>query len=187
MLWLKRFHDDHMALVRILPKLEGNLRDIEAGEAGENVIWDLKEFAELLRNVVIPHFIEEEKTVYPKASEVDNDGRQFIAGMYDEHKALYEAFGGFFKSLKGDNRQEEILEQENKPARTISLSGNVNREEVPKNLDKIVEARFLEEKIDKEEVLRHGYQIVQLLREHIEKEETTVAELIRKANERDRV
>lgn len=186
MLWLDRFHDDHMAVVRILPKLEGNLKDIEYGEAGENAIWDLREFAELVKNVIIPHFKDEEKVVYPKASTVDEDGYKFIAGMYDEHKALYEAFDGFFKALEGSAQKEDTVGHTNDPAKMISMSGNVRKEEVPKNIEKVVPVKRLEGNINKEDILKHGYKIVQMLREHIEKEETAVADLIKKANEAER-
>mgnify|MGYP000881671980 CR=1 FL=1 len=67
MSWLQLFHDEHTALYFILPKFEGNLKDIEHGEAGENVIWELREFAEIIKDVLIPHFREEEKNVYPRA------------------------------------------------------------------------------------------------------------------------
>ena len=183
MLWLNRFHDDHMALVRVLPKLEGNLKDIEYGEAGPNVAWELREFAELVRNVVIPHFKEEERIVYPKASGVSDEGHKFILSMYEEHNTLYEAFDGFFKALGGDPGKGEWPKQGNKPSQLISISENINKHEVPKNIDKVVPPESLNGKINKEELLRHGYNIVQMLKEHIEKEETTVAELISKANE----
>jgi len=186
MLWLNRFHEDHMAVVRLLAKLEGNLKDIEYGEAGVNAIWDLREFAELIKNVIIPHFKDEEKIVYPKASGVNEEGHHFIAGMYDEHTALYEAFEGFLKSLGRNIDKKEAPEHGNKPAQVISQSGNANKEEAPKNINKLVQAKTLGEDINKEEILKHGYKIVQMLKEHIEKEEKEVAELVRKANESER-
>lgn len=186
MLWLNRFHDDHMAVVRILPKLEGTLKDIEYGEAGVNAIWDLREFVELIKNVIIPHFKDEEKIVYPKASGVDEDAHTFILGMYDEHNSLYEAFEGFFQALGGhidNSNREEIIGHGNNPAQIISISRNISKEETPKNVDKIVPMKYLDGNINKEEILKHGYNIVRMLKEHIEKEETTVADLVKKANE----
>lgn len=184
MLWLNRFHDDHMAVVRLLSKLEGNLRDIEHGEAGINAIWDLREFVEIIKGVIVPHFRNEEKTVYPKASIVDEEAREFILGMYKEHDDLYEAFEGFFKAVGG--HVSEAAGQEKKAAQIISASVNAGREEAPKNIDRVVRVKYLDEEINKEEILQHGYKILQLLKEHIEKEETAVAELVRKAEEAGR-
>ncbi|MCL6635322.1 MAG: hemerythrin domain-containing protein [Peptococcaceae bacterium] len=182
MSWLKRFHEDHMAVVRLLAKLEGNLKDIEYDEAGENAIWDLKEFGDLLKKVVIPHFKEEEKTTYPRAAAVDEEGRQFISGMYGEHKDLYEAFEGFFRALGEEFERAEAAGPKDRLS-TIAMSGNIDKMEAPKNIEKLVQVRTLGERLNKEEVLKYGYKIVQLLREHIEKEETTVAELVKKAGE----
>lgn len=181
MLWLNRFHDDHMAVVRILPRLEGTLKDIEYGEAGPNAVWDLKEFADLIKNVIIPHFKEEEKIVYPRASSVDKAGHDFILTMYDEHNELYEAFDGFIKIIEAavPGKPSGLGDS---PSRIISQSGNYHKHEVPKNLDRVVPVKSLGGSIDKEEILRHGYKIVEMLKEHIEKEETAVAELVKKAN-----
>jgi len=184
--WLSRFHDDHMAVVRLLPKLEGNLKDLEHGEAGVNAIWDLREFAEIIRNVIIPHFKNEEKTVYPKASGVGEEAQKFMTGMYKEHEDLYEAFEGFFKALGGEAGEKEATGRDKSATRIISASVNAGREEAPKNIEKVAPVKYLDEEINKGEILEYGYKIVQLLKEHIEKEETTVAELVKKTKESGR-
>ncbi len=102
MRWLNRFHDEHAAVEIILTKLEGNLKDIEHGEAGANVIWELKEFVEIINNVIIPHFKAEEKDVYPEALRVSGD-KSFISSMYEEHNLLYDAFAGFIDALGEEN------------------------------------------------------------------------------------
>ncbi len=169
MLWQQRFHDEHTALYSILPKLEGNLKDIEHDEAGENVIWELREFAQIIKDVLIPHFQDEEKNVYPKASQASEEGKKFIEGMYEEHNLLYETFEGFLNSLgegfgvKIDPHKKDHL------ARTISLSRNIGVHEVAKNLDRLTTPPSL--KVDKEGVLKYGYAIGELLVKHIEKEE----------------
>jgi len=181
MLWLDRFHEEHMAIIRILPKLEGNLKDIEFGGAGQNVIWELIEFAMLIKTVLIPHFKEEDLVVYPKAAGVDENAKIFIDGMCDEHRILYEAFDGFVKSIGDMPDEERISEQSAKAAQIIYTSKNMNIEEAPKNFDKITRVQPLDGNIDKSALLKYGYQIVNLLGEHINKEETVVAELIKKA------
>ena len=186
MLWLNRFQEDHMAVVRLLAKLEGNLKDLEYGEAGVNAIWDLREFAEIIRNVIIPHFKNEEKTVYPKASGVGGEARKFMTGMCEEHEDLYVAFEGFFKALGGETGEKEAAGKDKIAAQIISASVNADREEAPKNIERVAEVRYLDEEINKGEILKYGYKIVQLLKEHIEKEETTVAELVKKAEESER-
>ena len=55
-----------------------------------NVIWELKEFVEIVNNVIIPHFKAEEIGVYPEALRVSGD-KDFITGMYEEHNILYDA------------------------------------------------------------------------------------------------
>ena len=137
MLWQQKFHDEHTALFSILPKLEGNLKDIEHGEAGENVIWELREFAQIIKDVIIPHFQDEEKNVYPKASQASEEGKKFIAGMYEEHNLLYETFEGYLKSLgQGLGVKINSLKRDNL-ASIISLSKNIGEKEVAKNLDRL--------------------------------------------------
>lgn len=185
MLWMNRFHDDHMAVVRILPKLEGILKDIEHGEAGLNAVWELKEFEDLITNVIIPHFKDEEKDVYPLASSVDKEGHDFMLKMYSEHNDLYEAFNGFSKALESlkDNLKPSG-QFKNNSSKIISMSDNYLKNETPKNLDRVVTVETLGKDINKEDLVKHGYMIVQLLKLHIEQEETIVAELVKRSESR---
>ncbi|HBC93883.1 MAG TPA: hypothetical protein DCZ10_13560 [Pelotomaculum sp.] len=169
--WLKRFQDDHAALIRIISKLEGNLKDIEYGEAGVNVIWELREFVELVRNVVIPHFKAEEETIYPRLSAgAGKDLSEFIASLYEEHNQLYEAFDGFNKALLDIDFQEDKAGRGRRIAVEMARSGNIDKLEVPKNFDKISQVTSLEGSVDKENLLQHGFVILQLLEKHLEKE-----------------
>ncbi|HOV80989.1 MAG TPA: hemerythrin domain-containing protein [Bacillota bacterium] len=170
LVWLKRFHDDHTALLAILPKLEGNLKEIEHGEAGENVIWELIEFEELIKNVIIPHFREEEKSVYPRASGAGGEEYgSFFEGLYKEHDILYEAFDGFFK----------VLDESRPPAKSGGrgklVRPPVSVAKTPKNFDRVRPVQVLH--INREEILKHGNSIIKYLKIHINKEETVVAEL----------
>ncbi|MDD4238016.1 MAG: hemerythrin domain-containing protein [Desulfotomaculaceae bacterium] len=177
MYWLKRFHDDHANLGRIVSKLEGNLKDIEYGEAGVNVIWELREFVELVHNVVIPHFKAEEQSVYPRLSAgASEDRRGFIAGLYEEHNQLYEAFEGFAKALLDIDYQEDKAGRGRKIADEMARSGNIDKMEAPKNFDKITQTMNLEENIDKETLLQNGFVIIQLLEKHIKKEKKVAEE-----------
>lgn len=169
MLWQQRFHDEHTALFSILPKLEGNLKDIEHGEAGENVIWELREFGQIIKDVLIPHFKKEEKIIYPQASQASEEGKKFIERMYEEHNLLYETFEGFLKSLGEGPGVEIDPHEKDYLARTISLSRNIGEKEVAKNLDRLTTPPSLE--VDKVGVLKYGYAIGELLVKHIEKEE----------------
>lgn len=182
MVWMNRFHDDHMAVVRILPKLEGILKDIEHGEAGLNAAWELKEFEDLITKVIIPHFKDEEKDVYPLASSVDKEGHDFILKMYEEHNNLYEAFEGFSKAM-GDLKDslKPTGQFKDNTSKIISMSDNYYKHETPKNLDRVVHMETLGENINKEEIVKHGYTIIQLLKLHIEQEETIVADLVKRA------
>ncbi|NLI12771.1 hemerythrin domain-containing protein [Pelotomaculum propionicicum] len=177
MSWLQLFHDEHTALYFILPKFEGNLKDIEHGEAGENVIWELREFAEIIKDVLIPHFREEEKNVYPRAVQAGEAGKAFITAMYEEHNLLYEAFEGFLRSLGQVTGLGMLPTAKDHVARMISLSKNIEKKETPKNLDKLTLPPPLE--VDRESVLKHGYAIANLLAEHIGKEENVLPKFLK--------
>lgn len=43
MSWPEGYHEDHMAVLLLLEKMEGNIRYMEAGQAGPNMIYDFKE------------------------------------------------------------------------------------------------------------------------------------------------
>ncbi|MDD4334424.1 MAG: hemerythrin domain-containing protein [Desulfotomaculaceae bacterium] len=175
--WLKRFHDEHAAVDYILIKLEGNLKDIEHGTAGMNVIWELKEMVDIINNVIIPHFKSEENDVYPQALQLSED-KSFINGMYEEHNLLYDAFAEFIASLGEENLGMQV-QQGDKLARIIARSKYSEVIEAPKNLDQTPE-KVETLQINKEVLLRSGYQIIQLLRSHIQKEETQLYEILNK-------
>ncbi len=180
--WLKRFHKDHMVLVGVLSKLEGNLKDIEHGELSENIVWELDEFAHLIKNVIMPHFKEEDEVVYPKASSAGEDAEAFISGMYEEHRVLGEAFEGFVRSLARVPDEIKSADQLKRVAQLIKFSRNIGMVEAPKDPDRIVPKNSLDRLINKDEVLKHGNKIVKMLGEHIEKEESRVVELVRLAD-----
>lgn len=171
MYWLKRFQDDHANIVRIMSKLEGNLKDIEYGEAGINVIWELREFVELVHNVIIPHFKAEEETIYPRLSAgASKDLSMLVASLYEEHNQLYKAFDGFEKVLLDAGHQENKTGRGRKIAVEMARSGNIDKMEVPKNFNNLSQVMSLDESIDTETLLQHGLVILQLLEKHLDKE-----------------
>lgn len=177
-LWLGRFHDDHMAIIQLLPKLEGILREIEYGEPGQNVIWDLTEFATVIKDVLLPHFHEEDTVLYPKAASVDADGKAYIDGMYEEHDILYAAFDGFIKSIgKAVEATSPGKDESAAPGavQPVYTSRKVKLGEIPKGIQQSMPAQLLDGSIDRDALLKHGHQIVRLLGKHIEKEETLAA------------
>lgn len=61
--WLKVYHDDHKAVLVLLAKFEGNILDLRAGLATPNTFVEFKEFGDVIRNVILPHFKSEESKV----------------------------------------------------------------------------------------------------------------------------
>lgn len=168
--WLKKFQDDHANIVRIMSKLEGNLKDIEYGEAGINVIWELREFVQLVHNVVIPHFKAEEETIYPRLSASAGEGiSELVDSLYEEHNQLYNAFDGFEKALLEAEYQED-KSGKGRIADEMARSSNIDKLEVPKNYNNIAPVASLDESIDKETLLQHGFVILELLEKHLDKE-----------------
>lgn len=108
MSWMRRFHEDHMSLLQYLPKFEGNLKDIEFNLAGRDVRWELKEFTDLIKNVVRPHFEAEEKGSYREFAALAGDFEKFIEEMLDDHKKLYGAFDRFIEAVDKFERDEIV-------------------------------------------------------------------------------
>jgi len=173
--WLKRFHDDHEAIILMLSKLEGNLKDIEHGEVGSNVLWDLKEFSDMFNHVVVPHFKAEEASVYPRlAAGAGEELRKLIDTLYEEHNQLYEAFDGFAKSFQGAAPFAELRDNAHLIAAEINRSANAGRDEVPKNFNELggdtsFDTNVID--IDKESLLKHGFFILEVLARHLKKEQ----------------
>lgn len=176
MRWLDGFHDEHAALEHMLIKLEGNLKDIEQDTAGVNIIWELKETVDIINMVIIPHFKKEEEDIYPEALRLCGD-KSFMMGLYKEHELLHSAFAEFIASL-GEKNLALQIQRGDKLGRIIAKSKFSHLDEMPKNLERPPEKKPLP--IDKETLLKSGYKIIQLLRQHIQKEETQLCEIMRK-------
>ncbi|WP_366924672.1 hemerythrin domain-containing protein [Metallumcola ferriviriculae] len=99
MSWVKHYHDDHMAVMRLLAKLEGNIKEIEMGEKRTHLNLELEEFARVIREVIIPHFKHEETGIYARIAEVSEEERDFINRMLEEHRRLYVAFEDYLSAV----------------------------------------------------------------------------------------
>jgi iron-sulfur cluster repair protein YtfE (RIC family) len=100
MSWLEGYHEDHMAVLLLLEKMEGNIRYMEAGQAGPNMIYDFKEFGDVLREVIIPHFKNEEEGIYPSLAKINAAAKSFVDAMLADHAVLYKAFDEFLGGLE---------------------------------------------------------------------------------------
>lgn len=104
--WIENYHEDHKAVLIMLAKLEGNILDLKHGMATPNSMLEFQEFGEIIKTVILPHFKNEEKTIYPEASAVDDEMRLYIKDMYEEHNKLYKAFDQYQQAVEaGDNEQ----------------------------------------------------------------------------------
>lgn len=171
--WLKRFHDDHAAIILMLSKLEGNLKDIEHGEVGDNVLWELKEFSDMFNHVVVPHFKAEEVSVYPRL--LDGAGEELsklVDSLYEEHEQLYEAFDEFAKSFHDAAPLAELHDNARLIAAEINRSANADRSEVPKNFNELCGGTSFDTSVnvDKENLLKYGFFILEVLARHLRKE-----------------
>ncbi|RJQ26559.1 MAG: hemerythrin domain-containing protein [Peptococcaceae bacterium] len=97
--WLKHLHEHHLAILHLLAKLEGNIRQLEIGEFNEGVFWDFKEFAEVITKELIPHFQDEEKNAYVLVASMDENKQKFIDNMIEEHRILNAAFETYLRAV----------------------------------------------------------------------------------------
>lgn len=108
--WLKAYHDDHKAVLLLLAKLEGNVMDLKAGYPSPNPYLEFEEFADVIKNVITPHFKNEEVTVYKDVAGTSEEGQAFIEKMLQEHKALYSLFEQYINAIeeRDDNKIVEV-------------------------------------------------------------------------------
>lgn len=106
--WLQVYHDDHKGVLLLLAKLEGNIMDLKAGYPSPNPYLEFEEFAQVIKNVIIPHFKNEEITVYNETSEVGPEEQAFIKKMLMEHEALYSVFDKYFEAVEERDNQKII-------------------------------------------------------------------------------
>ncbi|HWI54058.1 MAG TPA: hemerythrin domain-containing protein [Desulfobacteria bacterium] len=105
---MKVYHDDHKEVLLLLAKLEGNVMDLKAGYPSPNPYLEFEEFAQVIENVIIPHFKNEEVTVYKDVSGHGPEEQEFIKKMLMEHDALYTVFDQYFRAVKERDNQKMI-------------------------------------------------------------------------------
>lgn len=98
--WLEGYHDDHMSVLLLLEKLEGNIQYLETGQAAPNMIYDFMEFGDVLREVIIPHFRDEEERIYPPLAKINAAAKSFVDAMLEDHVVLHKAFNEFLAGLE---------------------------------------------------------------------------------------
>ncbi|MDA8234662.1 MAG: hemerythrin domain-containing protein [Clostridia bacterium] len=108
MTWTKGYHEDHMAVLVLLAKLEGNLKDLEKGQYNCGINLDFKEFGDIIKTVIIPHFKKEETDVYPQIAKIDTTSEHIIDKMLEEHRQLYDSFGDYLQAIDETDNQALI-------------------------------------------------------------------------------
>lgn len=105
MSWMNRYHEDHMSVLTLLAGLEGNIKDLEIGQDRPYMMIEFEEIGKIINNIIIPHFRQEEKSIYPKVASQNDNGKTFIEHMLEEHQKLYVAFEAYLRSLENKDNQ----------------------------------------------------------------------------------
>lgn len=132
--WLKNYHEDHKSVLLLLAKFEGNIMSLKAGQETPHTFVEFHEFGDVIKNVIIPHFKDEETGIYKTISESSPAGKSFIEKMLNEHNALYELFDHYLAAVdtKGNDKLIEISERLEKILHHHILQ---EEDEIPKILE----------------------------------------------------
>lgn len=133
--WLKNYHEDHLSVLVLLAKLEGIVMSLKAGQDTPHIFIEFHEFGDVIKNVIIPHFKNEEVGIYKTISESGPEGQKFIDKMLNEHYALYELFNEYFAAVEAKNKEELIMISE-KMEKILQHHIIQEEEEVPKIFNK---------------------------------------------------
>jgi len=101
--WMKTYHEDHKSVMILLAKFTGNVMDLKAGMSTPNTIVEFKEFADIINNVIIPHFKSEETTIYAEIKKKSPAGSDFIDDMLQEHEELYSLFDAYITAVEAQD------------------------------------------------------------------------------------
>lgn len=111
--WIEHFHKDHMEVLLLLTKLEGNLREVQhVGKLRSGVLLESREFVEVVEKVIRPHFLREEEYIYPAVVKLNPHASEFINTMLEEHQELYSAFDRFKAAVEEENPVDLITSGE---------------------------------------------------------------------------
>ena len=106
--WLKIYHQDHKTVLVLLAKFTGNVLDLKAGLSTPHTFVEFREFTDVIKNVIIPHFQGEETGLYKQVIETGPSGREFINHMLKEHEKLYVLFEVFTTAVANEDTQKII-------------------------------------------------------------------------------
>lgn len=106
--WLKTYHEDHKSVLLLLAKFEGNIMSLKAGQDTPNTYTEFTEFGDVIKNVIIPHFKNEETDIYKTISESGPAGKNFTDRMLNEHDALYELFDHYLAAVEAKDKDKLI-------------------------------------------------------------------------------
>lgn len=106
--WLKNYHEDHKSVLLLLAKFEGNIMSLRAGQETPHTFVEFREFGDVIKNVIIPHFNNEEIGIYKAISESGPAGKSFIDKMLNEHNALYELFDDYLAAVETKDKDKLI-------------------------------------------------------------------------------
>lgn len=106
--WLDNYQDDHKAVLLLLAKLEGNLQYLKSGTETPNVYAEFREFADVVKNVIIPHFKSEETGIYKDIRKLEAEGTHFADDMIKEHNVLYPLFERFVTAVEAEDKEKLI-------------------------------------------------------------------------------
>ncbi len=101
--WMKTYHEDHKSVLILLAKFTGNVMDLKAGLSTPNTFVEFREFADIINNVIIPHFKNEETNVYREVSKTGPAGADFVAKMLREHEELYTLFDTYVTAVEAQD------------------------------------------------------------------------------------
>jgi len=111
--WIKHFNQDHMEVLLLLTKLDGNLQEVKhLGKVRSGILLECEEFLEVVEKVILPHFQAEEEHLYPTLVKRNPQASGFVEIMLQEHQELYEDFERFKVAVKAGEPADLITSGE---------------------------------------------------------------------------
>lgn len=133
--WLKNYHEDHKSVLLLLAKFEGNIMSFRAGQDTPHTFVEFREFGDVIKNVLIPHFKSEEAGLYQTISESGPSGKAFIDRMLHEHDALYILFDQYLTAVEATDK-DKLVEISDKLEKVLRHHILQEEDEIPKIMEK---------------------------------------------------
>ena len=122
------FNDDHVHALEMLERLQEDLDSIKRNENLPEVRKRLGEFVDFLEHALKVHFRQEEEALFPIMIQADENAKQPIEAMLEEHKIIETAHRSLKEELDGDKPSPELI-IENGERIVEVLTGHINRED----------------------------------------------------------